>query len=275
MDASKNPVYLRAVADAVAGFRRELEAFLELHVVNDFMARGLAPAVLRRNDADPQVIDQVRSRVSQAAGRASEATALTNTYISVQGAGAVDPIRAWETITMPKPVLEASNVLDACDQMLGRLEMMTLRAQAEAPPTIGAEAMHPLVWGAARRLWQDRHFRHAVAVAADALAGHVKSLTGRNDVAETALWSQTFSADAAATGRARLRWPGPAGDRDVKTMNEDLRQFAPGAQLTIRNPASHGSEEYGEQEAIERLAVLSLLARWVDECTLETAHTPT
>lgn len=50
-------------------------------------------------------------------------------------------------------------------------------------------------------------------------------------------------------------------------MNDGLRQFAPGAQMTIRNPAAHG-DAMGEQDALERLAALSLLARWVDHCRL-------
>jgi len=52
-------------------------------------------------------------------------------------------------------------------------------------------------------------------------------------------------------------------------MNDSLRQFAPGVQMTIRNSAAHGSEELSQQEALERLATLSLLARWVDGCRME------
>jgi hypothetical protein len=51
-------------------------------------------------------------------------------------------------------------------------------------------------------------------------------------------------------------------------MNGGLRQFAPGAQMTIRNAVAHGTDDLSEQDAMERLAVLSLLARWVDECDL-------
>ena len=51
-------------------------------------------------------------------------------------------------------------------------------------------------------------------------------------------------------------------------MNDGLRLFAPGAQMTIRNPATHGPGEMTQQEAVERLSVLSLLARWVDQCDL-------
>ena len=177
---------------------------------------------------------------------------------------------------MPKPLLEASNILDAVEQIIGRLEAQIIKVRAEAPPNIGAEAMHPLVWGAAGRLWRDRYYRAAVAAAADTLVASVKSVTGRNDVAETALWQQVFSdkapvsANSGQRSQPRLRWPGDPTDRDVKTMNDGLRQFAPGVQMTIRNPAAHGAVELGEQEALERLAVLSLLARWVDECHLET-----
>ena len=35
--------------------------------------------------------------------------------------------------------------------------------------------------------------------------------------------------------------------------------------MTLRNGAAHGTEQLGEQQALERLAVLTLLARWLDE----------
>lgn len=269
MRAADNPGYLRTTAEAVAAFQQALDEFLELHVVNTQLARGLAPAVLPRSDADPLRLSELQARVSRAAGLARAATPLTSLYIQVEGAGRVDPIAAWMTITRPKPLLEVSDLQDACAQMLGRLEALAVRAEAEAPPAIGAEAMHPLIWGAARRLWRDGHHRAAVAAAADTLVTHVKSLTARNDVAETALWQQTFSERAPGAGQPRLRWPGDPADRDVKTMNDGLRQFAPGVQMTVRNPATHTVAEIREQEALERLAVLSLLARWVDTCELK------
>lgn len=268
MDPADNPDYLRALAEAVTAFREELVAFLEMHVANTFMARGLAPAVLPRDDADPVAIAAQRSRVARAAGRTGGAVGLTQMYIAVQGRGLIDPIAAWENMTQPKPLLEPTDVLGACDQMLGRLEGMIVKAEAQRPPTIGAEAMHPLIWGAARRLWLDRHYRQAVSAAADALVGNVKSLTGRTDLPETSLWQQVFSKDAPAPSSPRLRWPGPSSDRNVISMNDGLRQYAPGVQMTIRNPAAHDAVDLDEQLALERLAALSLLARWVDACEL-------
>jgi hypothetical protein len=86
--------------------------------------------------------------VARAAGRAAEAPGLTGILFTVQGMGTLDTIAAWQTITEPKPLLEPANVLAACDEMLGRLDALVLRAHAEAPPTVGVAGMHPLVWGA-------------------------------------------------------------------------------------------------------------------------------
>lgn len=268
VEAHKNPAYLQALASSVVEFRDALNAFLKLHVFNDGLARGLAPAVFPRDRVAPEVISAARKAVDEAAGRAAMASALTNQRLNVQGIGLVDPIAGWNTITRPKPLLEPIDIISACDQMIGRLGDLIRQAEAEAPPHIGAEAMHPLIWGAASRLWRDGHARQAVAAAAEALITHVKSRTRRNDIAETSLWQETFSERPPEPGKPRLRWPGDPADRDVKSMNDGLRQFAPGAQMTIRNPSAHSTIEMPDQHALERLAVLSLLARWVDECEL-------
>lgn len=271
MEAKKNPQYLRGVADSVVEFKEAFEHFMTFHVFNDSFARGMAPAVFVREGSDTVEIEKAREAVDLAAGRSSAATGLTNCFIGVQGIGAVDPIAAWHTVTKPKPVLEPDDILSACVQMIGRLDDLIKKADAEAPPTIGAEAMHPIIWGAARRLWLDRHFRQAVSAAAESLIAQVKARTGRNDVSETALWQETFSSDAPRTGKPRLRWPGDPKDQNVKSMNDGLRQFAPGVQMTIRNPAAHGADDMEEQDALERLATLSLLAGWVERCEVDIA----
>lgn len=54
-------------------------------------------------------------------------------------------------------------------------------------------------------------------------------------------------------------------------MNAGLRQLASGMQMTIRNGAADSVGEMGREEALERLAALSLLARWVDACEIHKA----
>jgi len=272
-DAERNPTYLRDLAGHVAVFRDDFQSFLELHTPTyRGPGVGVLPAVMPLTDSDPAEIDALRARVSEAAGRARRAPALTGCLIGVVNLNGqrnvVDPIAAWLTVTQPKPMLEPANIIDACNQMIGSLAELADRAEAELPPTVDVAEMHPAVWGQAARLWRDGHYRQAVSAAADGLIGLVKSRTGRRDIEDTSLWQQAFSKDDPEPGKPRLRWPGNQTDKTVISMNSGLRQFAPGAQLTIRNPATHGPGELTEQEAVERLSVLSLLARWVDQCDL-------
>ncbi len=146
------------------------------------------------------------------------AVPLTGAYMMVEGPGKIDPIAAWQSMTQPKPVVEPDNVFEVCDQILGRLEAMALKAEAEATSTVGAEALHPTVWGAARKLWRDEHFRPAVHAAAEALVAQVKVRTGRNDLDGTALWQQVFSKEPPKPGQPRLRWPGEPQDLTVVSM---------------------------------------------------------
>lgn len=268
-DAERNPTYLRSLAAHVTEFRDAFVSFLELHTPTyEGPGRGIMPSVSPLSGVDEAELEARRSRVSVAAGRARRAPSATGLRIGVQGVGAVDPIASWNTVAQPKSLLEPPNIIDACDQMIGTLEDLAARAEAEAPPTVDVAQLHPAVWGQAARLWRDEHYRQAVSAAADGVVQLVKSRTGRGELEDTSQWQQAFSDKEPEPGKPRLRWPGDQTDRTVVSMNNGLRQFAPGAQMTIRNPATHGQGEMAPQEALERLSVLSLLARWVDECDL-------
>jgi hypothetical protein len=266
MEPAHSPAYLRSVLAAVDEFVAALESLMELYVVNTDFGLGLVPAVLERDDADPDELKVRSAAVARAAGRAAAATKLTNSYVMVAGTGTIDPIAAWHSMTQPKPVLTYAVVSMVCQQMVGRLEGQIAQAEIEALPSLQVESFHPLVVGAASRLWRDGHRRLAIAAAAEALVTQVKSVLGRNELQDSALWQQAFSASEPEAGKPRLRWPGAHDDLTVKSMRDGLRQFAPGAQMTIRNPATHDAGEPDVQTALERLAVLSLLARWVDAC---------
>jgi hypothetical protein len=268
MSPNHSPAYLRSLAKSVTEFEAALRAFLAMNEPNTF-ARGLMPAVFRREGVADDDYEGAQRRVEIASGRAGPAVGITGARYEVQGMGVVDPIAAWATILGPKPVLEPDNILSACGQMLGRLEVRIAEAEADSVPTVSAEAMHPLVWGAARAMWRDGHYRQAVAGSAEALVGQLKARTGRNNIAETALWQETFSERPPEAGKPRLRWPGDPADRTVRSMNEGLRSITAGVQLTIRNTAAHETDQWTLVEASERLAVLSLIARWLETCVLE------
>ena len=53
---------------------------------------------------------------------------------------------------------------------------------------------------------------------------------------------------------------------DWTSAHEGAMHFGMGRAQGIRNPQAHPSDDITEQEALEQLAALSVLARWVDEC---------
>ncbi|ANQ74431.1 TIGR02391 family protein [Rhodococcus sp. 008] len=268
MDKRQTPAHLRLVAEAVDGFISAFRVFMAFHDSVNIRQHGFGPAVIPKAAVSAGQCDTMAHAVDLAAGRAQEASSLAEMKIEVPGFGQVDPITAWGTIRQPQPMLGSDDVFTGSNQIRGKLEQMILQAEIYVLPQVSAASMHPLVWSAAERLWRGEHYRQAVTNAAEALASHIKTLTGRNDVSETAIWQETFAEGAPLPGKPRLRWPGDPNARYVKTMNVGMRFFSSGAQMTIRNSAAHGVDEMSEQEAIERLATLSLLARWVDQCEL-------
>ncbi|UKL07421.1 TIGR02391 family protein [Streptomyces sp. NBU3104] len=265
MDASRNPEYLRKTAAAVTEFKEAFKSFMDFHVeTKDFpVGRGTLPAVIVRQGVEHDELQAAAARCARAAGRASVAPGLTRMYIGVAGfPEPVDPIAAWRSVAIPKPVLEPGDVLDSVEQILGRLEALTDKAEAELPPTTGVEAMHPTVWGAARRLWLDGHFRLAVQSAAETVTSQLKIRTGLASMDATNLYEKAF-----AIRNPLLTWPGDGSDRTVSSMQNGLAKYAPGVNMTVRNTATHAaSDVMTAQQALERLAALSLLAHWIDEC---------
>jgi hypothetical protein len=263
----RTPRYLRALADYTREFGEALIRFLDLCEGTNRQSDDSLPAVVVRDDVNPATATSAMQAVSLAAGRIVDVLSITGAKTTwSKTSGPIDPFGDWLTITRSNSQLEPQQILDICNQATGRLEALIARAEAEAPIQADVEAMHPLVWGAARGLWRSGHFREAVAAAAGALIEQAKSLTGRNDVSETSLWQETFSENAPQPNKPRLRWPGDPNDQTVKSMNAGLRSFSPGIQLTIRNPAVHRQVELTAQEATERLAAISLLARWLEAC---------
>jgi len=273
VDPKQNVEYLIYLSERLGEFTQRFVEFLALHHENTGfgMARGIVPAVSRKDDADAADVARLTVELNRLAGNLMDLSNVTGVWIGVSGAGVLDPFAAWESITQPKPVLEASNVLGACRQASGRIDALLARANALAAPSLDPMVFHPIVWAPAQRLWNDGHVRQAVRAAAEAVTQHMKELTHRNDTSDTSLWQQAFSNKAPERGKPRLRWPGKTDDQDVKTMNDGLGQLAAGLQMTVRNPATHGSADIGEQEALERLAALSLLVRFVDSCDLQVA----
>lgn len=140
----------------------------------------------------------------------------------------------------------------------------------ENAPELSAAKLHPWVWSGAKSLWHSGHYREAVESAIRKLNAETQNKVGRRDISETDLFKQAFSKDAAAQGKARLRRMADDGSRTFESVQRGAMNFAEGVFAGIRNPLSHeADQELSEQEALEYLAALSVLARWVDEATVD------
>lgn len=151
---------------------------------------------------------------------------------------------------------------------LGILTDMDEWAVRLAPdaPSLPADQFHPWVWDAARTFWDSQHFRAAVHAAASAINAHLQAKLGRRDVADDKLVQEAFSDKPAEPGKPRLRVPGDTTSPTVQSRQRGALQLGLGSFFAIRNPAAHETGEWTEQESLEQLATLSVLARLIDSC---------
>lgn len=167
----------------------------------------------------------------------------------------------------------------------GRLIALALEAATNAQsdlPAFSPAAMHVVVWTAAAAHWTSHRYRVAVREAAEAPSLHWKARLDRHDVDDTVFWQQTLSPGPAESGRPKLVWPGDKEAKTVKGMRggleplaRSLNLLATGLNLTVRNVATHTSDELTEQQAMERLVAYSYLAHLLDTCEVETASAVT
>lgn len=142
----------------------------------------------------------------------------------------------------------------------------------ENAPEMSAAELHPWIWSGASSLWQSGHFREAVEGALKKLNAETQNKVGRRDLSETKLFQESFSTDVPKAGKARLRRMKDDGSDTYKSVQRGAMALAEGVFAGIRNPLSHeDDQELTEQEALEYLAALSVLARWVDTAEVEAA----
>lgn len=140
----------------------------------------------------------------------------------------------------------------------------------DGAPEISAGNLHPWVWTAAKPLWDSGHHRSAVEDAAKKVNSETQNKVDRRDVSETDLFQQAFTIDAPVDGKPRLRRIAPDGSETYKSMQRGASALAEGLYAGIRNPLAHeGPQDLSEQVALEYLAALSVLARWVDDSLVE------
>jgi hypothetical protein len=141
------------------------------------------------------------------------------------------------------------------------------RRLAPDAPSLVADRLHPIVWAAAAPVWSTALYRVAVGQAAVAISARLKARVGSH-LSDRELVSQVFSPDEPRPDQARLHLVGNKRDKGWRSRQDGLHLLAQGAFAGIRNPAAHEEIEWSEQEALEHLAVLSVVARWADEAQI-------
>ena len=162
-----------------------------------------------------------------------------------------------------------SNATGAVDQALGILRDQDEWKANLAPdaPSLVADQFHPNVWTAASAIWDTGQYRVAVLQGAVALSAHIAAKAG-SSLTERELAAFVFAPADPPAGQTRLHFPGDKTHKTWRSRQDGLHLLAQGAFAGIRNVATHTSDEWTEQVALENLAVLSVVARWTDETEL-------
>ena len=142
-------------------------------------------------------------------------------------------------------------------------------------PTLAAGGLHRWVWNAAVDLWDGGYYKEAVNAAAAAVEEQTHLKLDRGDLSGTDLYTQAFKVGkiGETPDGCRLRFQhldelteGRKRNQSWVSAHEGAMHFGRGCAQGIRNLNAHGTGELPEQEALEYLASLSVLARWVDAC---------
>jgi hypothetical protein len=166
--------------------------------------------------------------------------------------------RAFPGATNPK--------LTAAISLLGQLETADIGGQILTSGADFIATLHPWIQDTAAPLWRDGHRAAAVDRAASALfdtylprkLGRSRAKSARDTI------TQAFSTEPPKSDWPRLRLPGlEQGTPSWQSAHEGAMHFGQGCAEAIRNLAVHGDDDL-EQAALEALASLSLLARWIE-----------
>jgi hypothetical protein len=185
-------------------------------------------------------------------------------YLTVKDAGVDHYSSTYWSVDVKPWVLRAIGV-----HTLGAEARERLKPDS---PDLAADQLHPWVWDAASPLWDAGSRQEAVLAAARSVNARLQQKLGRHDRSEAALCREAFSLGDPAPNRPRLRFGGDRTSDTWRSRQQGGIDFGAGCFEGIRNPAAHQDQlDLTERVALEQLAAISVLARWIDECGVETA----
>jgi DNA-binding CsgD family transcriptional regulator len=187
----------------------------------------------------------------------------------------------WRDESPPDMNFEFAQERDASARLRARIasraEIDVILGSGDSSPKLAGSALHDLVWRAASAQWSTGHHHEAVLAAAKAVNSRLQTKLKRRDISDTQLVREAFSEKSPEPGRPRLRFPMIDDDQTRESMTQGVSAFGAGCFQAIRNPVGHlpnEEHELTEQGALERLAALSLFARWIDQAILAVESAP-
>lgn len=179
----------------------------------------------------------------------------------------------WRDLHDVDAAYEFGQIRDAAISALEGLRREDeIAAHLDPPaPALSVETLHPWVWEPAKTHWRDPHYRVAVREAATGLDLRLQDFVERRDVSGKDLVNQCLGKGGPQPGKPKLRVPDQGNDDTTKSVQEGLLALGQACFLLTRNRVTHQLDDMSEAEALEHLAMLSLFARTVQTCTVETA----
>lgn len=216
-------------------------------VLDDFLAL-LERHKAATGDAASAIADDIHQNLPKA-------MAILNAAIGVANVRRPSSPWEWEWWPLREAVLRARGQLESQQEIAEIL--------GPAGPQLRAGELHPWVWGPAAALWSNGHHREAVQSSALSveleLRRKLKVATG-----DGRHLAQAFRVQPRTKGFS-LRRPGfEEGTEDFVSAHDGAAAFGDGCFMAIRNLVTHRLD-VDDQEALESLAALSLLARWIDD----------
>ena len=164
----------------------------------------------------------------------------------------------------------------AAETLLGVLENRIARQQILGPagPALAASRLHEWVWDEAKGRWDDGYYGDAVHAAAEVVSHKTQVKLKRRDISGAPLYREAFSLDDPVPGKPRLRldFVDEEDEETWRSAHEGAMHLGMACSKGVRNLVAHKKADLSEQEALEQLGALSVLARWVDASTPRTAY---
>lgn len=155
-------------------------------------------------------------------------------------------------------------------QKFRELRPVELELSEPEAPAVDVGELHPWVSGSAASLWDGNHRRNAVEESARTIEVQLRAKLRVDGGTGTKL-VQAFATSPPKPGQPRLRFSGfEEGSESWNNAHQGAMAFGQGCMMRIRNLYNHAHEPT-DAEALEALAALSLLARWVEEAHVVSA----